>query len=53
MTAVKTVSVRRRFRPHLEAPHAADAARFDAMVQLLHGGWRGWAAALRGLAGRG
>ncbi len=51
MTRTKTVSLRRgRFRPHLDAPAHAHAAQFDAMARLLHGGWRGWAAALRALA---
>ena len=52
MTTVKTVSERAgRFRPHLAPPDPRDAGRFAAMALLLHGGWRQWGAALRGLGG--
>jgi acyl-CoA reductase-like NAD-dependent aldehyde dehydrogenase len=37
MTVIKTVSERRlRFRPHLRAARAGDAARFAALIALLH-----------------
>jgi acyl-CoA reductase-like NAD-dependent aldehyde dehydrogenase len=40
MTALKTVSIRRgRFRPHLEARFANDAAKLRTMLLLLHGTW--------------
>ena len=42
MTSTKTISLRKgRFRPHLAAPHDADAARFAILARVLHGGWRG------------
>ncbi len=42
MTSTKTISLRKgRFRPHLAAPHDADAARFATLARVLHGGWRG------------
>ncbi len=48
MTVVKTVSERRgRFRPHLAAATANDAAQFAAMTALLHGDWRTRWTALR------
>ena len=48
MTAVKTISIRRWFRPHLAPPTQADAARFAIMSAVLHGGWRAaWSAARR------
>ena len=55
MTVVKTVSVRTgRFRPHLAAPAEGDAARFAAMIAMLHGSWRDrWAAVSAVIARRG
>ena len=53
MTVPKAVSTRRgRFRPHLNAATAEDAAQFAAMTALLHGGWRDRWAALQALAAR-
>jgi acyl-CoA reductase-like NAD-dependent aldehyde dehydrogenase len=50
MTQPKAVSVRRsRFRPHLAPPRADDAARFAALLALLHGDWSARAGALRRL----
>lgn len=41
MTVVKTVSVRHRFRPHLQPPREDDAARFAKLLRWLHGApWR-------------
>lgn len=42
MTVVKTVSIRRRFRPHLQPPRPDDLQRFATMLRWLHGApWRG------------
>ncbi len=51
MTAPRTISERRRFRPHLAPPTPADPTRFAAMARLLHGGPAAWWPALRALAG--
>ena len=52
MTAAKTISLRGRFRPHLEPAAPPDAGRFAGMARLLHGGLRAWPGALRELAGK-
>ena len=38
LTVIKTISVRRRFRPHLAASGERDAQRFATMIRVLHGG---------------
>ena len=40
MTATKTVSTRRWFRPHLAPATEHDATRFATMAALLHGTWK-------------
>ena len=41
MTVVKTVSVRRRFRMHLQPPREDDARRYAQLIRWLHGApWR-------------
>ena len=50
MTVPKTVSTRRRFRPHLDDANPADAGRFAAMTRILHGNWPVRLQALRSLA---
>ncbi len=50
MTVPKSISLRRRFRPHLADPTPADAGRFAAMTAILHGPWKSRLAALRNLA---
>ena len=40
MTAIKTISTRRYFRPHLAPATPADASRFATMAALLHGNWK-------------
>ena len=48
MTAPKVLSVRRgKARPHLDAPHAGDAALFTGYIRAAHG--RGWRARWQGL----
>ena len=47
MTTVKTVSIRRWFRPHLAPQTPLDAAHFATMATVLHGGWRAAWTALR------